>query len=54
MGLGKAIPVCKGAKQGGLSSPYLFNICYTNFINVLSNHVGGITIGNHRFNTFAE
>ena len=51
-GLGKVISVCKGTKQGGLSSPYLFNIFYKNLIDVLSNHVGAITIGNHRLYTF--
>jgi hypothetical protein len=49
---GKTINVCKGTRQGGLTLPFLFNVFYKDLIDVLSDHDGGITIGDKRFNVF--
>ena len=50
--LSDEIPVCKGTKQGGLTSPYMFNIFYMDLINILSKQQGDITIGCHKYNAF--
>ena len=44
--------MCKGTRQGGLSSPFLFNLFYQYLINELSDCVGGIAINNISFNVF--
>ena len=46
----RKIHVCVGTRQGGLSSPFLFNIFYHDFISILSNCTGGITIHNESYN----
>ena len=46
------IPVKRGTRQGGLSSPFLFNLFYKSLINRLDNMNCGISINNHHFNTF--
>ena len=45
-GLSRPIVVSKGTKQGGLTSPYLFNIFYRELIEVLSKSNTGIIIEN--------
>ena len=48
--LSSPIQVCKGTRQGGLSSPFLFNLFYKDLVDILSQHEGGVTIGNIRYN----
>ena len=50
---GKNIKVGKGTRQGGLSSPFLFNLFYYDRIEMLASHEGGISIGDETFNVFA-
>ena len=50
--LSRKINVCVGTRQGGLSSPFLFNIFYHDLISILSNCTGGITIHNESYNVF--
>ena len=50
--LSELMPVTKGTHQGGLSSPFLFNVFYQDLVNKLSNTVGGININGHRYNVF--
>jgi retron-type reverse transcriptase len=44
-GLSNPIEVAKGTRQGGLTSPYLFNCFYRDMIDELSSLEGGVTIG---------
>ena len=46
------IPVQKGTRQGGLSSPYLFNLLYVDMINKLNAENCGITINRTNYNVF--
>ena len=40
-------------RQGGLTSPFLFNIFYKDLVDILASHEGGITIiDGVRFNVF--
>ena len=48
--LSNPIQVCKGTRQGRLSSPFLFNLFYKDLVDILSQHEGGVTIGNIRYN----
>ena len=41
-----------GTQQGGLSSPYLFNLFYQEVIDSLSKWTGGIQIGENSYNVF--
>ena len=50
--LSSIINVSVGTRQGGLSSPFLFNLFYQYFISFLSNCSGGITIPNEAYNVF--
>ena len=50
--LGPRIPVLKGTRQGGLSSPFLFNIFYKDLISSLSDATGGIMINGSMYNVF--
>ena len=50
--LGKDIQICKGTRQGGLTSPFLFNIFYKDLVDILASHEGGNTIDGVRFNVF--
>ena len=51
-GLSRPIVVSKGTTQGGLTSPYLFNIFYRELIEVLSKNNTGIKIENKKYNVF--
>ena len=51
-GPSRPIVVSKGTKQGGLTSPYLFNIFYRELIEVLSKSNTGIIIENKKYNVF--
>ena len=44
--------MCKGTRQGGLSSPFLFNLFHQYLINELSNSADGIKIKNVSYNVF--
>ena len=46
------IPIKNGTKQGGISSPLLFNIAYAELVNELNASNGGISIFDQRFNAF--
>ena len=48
--LGKKIEVNRGTRQGGLTSPYIFNLFYQNLIEKLNGMNVGITIGGNNFN----
>jgi hypothetical protein len=48
----RPINIEKGTKQGGLTSPFLFNLFYKDLVDKLSRHEGGITIANMKFNVF--
>ena len=37
-------------KQGGLSSPFIFNIFYKELLDILEIQEGGISIGNRQYN----
>ena len=47
--LSEPISVHKGTRQGGLSSPFLFNLFYQDLINELSDCTGGIIINMQSF-----
>ena len=51
--LGPAIAVQRGTRQGGLSSPLLFNVFYQELVDKLSKVKSGITIGARTYNVFA-
>ena len=42
----------KGTRQGGLTSPFLFNLLYQDLVHGLSNLPGGMKIGAYSFNVF--
>ena len=50
--LSPQIPVQKGTRQGGLSSPLLFNLFYRDLIFSLNNETCGVTIQGLRYNAF--
>ena len=51
--LSKPINVRRGTRQGGLTSPFIFNLCYQDMIDNISNLKKGIKIGDSSFNVFA-
>ena len=50
--LSEKISVCIGTRQGGISSPLLFNIFHQELVDALSKCPGGISIHNDSFNVF--
>ena len=48
--LSEAIPILKGTRQGGLSSPVLFNMFYKSLIDKLNSSTDGIIIDKHIYN----
>ena len=48
--IGCDILVEKGTRQGGLTSPMLFNLLYKDLIDGLANYDGGIAIGSMKYN----
>ena len=46
------IPIKKGTRQGGLSSPLLFNITYAELVSELNKRNSGTCIDGHKFNAF--
>ena len=53
-GIGNTIRICKGTRQGGLTSTLLFNICYKDMIDAISKESCGISISSERFNIFCS
>ena len=50
--LSTKIDVCIGTRQGGISSPLLFNIFYQDLVEKLSKCSGGKLISNDTYNVF--
>ena len=50
--LSSSFRVEQDTRQGGLSSPFLFNLYYKDLIDVLSDKKCGINIDNHSYNVF--
>ena len=50
--MGKQIKVVKGLRQGGLTSPLLYNVFYQPLVDSLSTCDAGITINNVKYNVF--
>ena len=50
--LSKSFNLYKGTRQGGLTSPFLFNLLYQELVNGLSDLPGGMKIGNLSYNVF--
>ena len=48
--LSNPIPVQVGTRQGGLSSPFLFNLFYEDLIDKLNTENCGVSIGGHNYN----
>ena len=48
--IGCDILVEKGTRQGGLTSPMLFNLLYKDLLDGLANYDGGIAIGSMKYN----
>jgi len=46
------IPIKKGTRQGGLSSPLLFNITYAELVTEITSSNAGINIHGYKFNAF--
>jgi exonuclease III len=50
--ISQPLSIEKGTRQGGLTSPLLFNLLYQDLIHYLSNHIGGMKINNVSYNVF--
>ena len=50
--LSPCIKVSKGLKQGGLTSPMMFNLFYQPLIDSLASSESGIIINNRKYNVF--
>ena len=50
--LSESIKIEKGTRQGGLTSPFLFNLFYQDLAEGLSNETGGLRIKNTSYNVF--
>jgi len=50
--LSAPINIEKGTRQGGLTSPFLFNLIYQDMMQELSESTGGLSIGNSSYNVF--
>ena len=48
--IGDSINVCKGTRQGGLTSCFMFNLFYKDMIDDLECQIGGCSINNISFN----
>jgi len=47
------VPIRRGTRQGGLTSPMLFNMFYTQLVDTLSNSSHGVIVDKHSYNVFA-
>ena len=50
--LGGSVPVKCGTRQGGLASPWIFNLFYKDLINMLSESNNGVTIKGINYNVY--
>ncbi len=50
--LSKSVHIEKGTRQGGLTSPFLFNLFYLDLVNDISEMTGGIKIVKTSYNIF--
>ena len=50
--ISKTFSISKGTRQGGLTSPFLFNLFYQDLISELSNYGNGVCIKGSSFNVF--
>ena len=50
--LGQRLPVKRGTRQGGLSSPWIFNLLYEDLINNISHSDSGISLRGETYNVF--
>ncbi len=50
--LSASVKLEKGTTQGGLTSPFLFNLCYPGLTQNLSNSSGGLRIKTTSYNVF--
>ena len=50
--MSKNISIQRGTKQGGLCSPFIFNLFYYELIEKLQNAPCGVRIGDHHYNCF--
>ncbi len=51
-GLSQPIKISNGTRQGGLSSPFIFNIFYQEMIENLSTMSAGVKIGSISYSVF--
>ena len=50
--LGQRLPVKRGTRQGGLSSPWIFNVFYEDLIDNISHSDRGISLRGETYNVF--
>ena len=50
--LSQKFTLCMGSRQGGLTSPFLFNLLYQELVDGLPNLRCGLRIGNYSYNVF--
>ena len=50
--LGDPIQIERGTRQGGLTSPFLFNLFYQDLIEMISSKKCGITIDGNQYNIY--
>jgi hypothetical protein len=50
--IGDPMPVVRGTRQGGLSSPFLFNLFYQDLVEQLNNKQCGVRLFNRNYNVF--
>ena len=50
--ISETVRIRRGTRQGGLTSPYLFNLIYVDMISALNKLPCGITINNVNYNVF--
>jgi len=48
--ISEAVQICKGTRQGGLSSPFIFNLLYQDLVDILSKKNCEISINTMTYN----